>query len=160
MEIRSARETDFEPMWSIFKKVIEPGTTYVFAANTSRDDAFEYWFGKGVTSFVAEDQGHVVGMYKIVANQRDLGSHVANASFMVDPSCHGKGLGQALGRHCLSRAKAAGYLAMQFNCVVSTNEPAVALWKKLGFAVIGVSPRAFRHPSLGYVDLLIMHCFL
>lgn len=147
-------------MWPIFQAVITPGTTYVFAAETSYEDGFAYWFSQGVTSYVAEDAGRIVGMYKLVPNQRDLGSHVANASFMVDPSCSGKGAGRKMGQHCLREAKKAGYLAMQFNFVVSTNEAAVALWQKLGFAIVGTLPKAFLHKSLGYVDAYVMHRFL
>jgi ribosomal protein S18 acetylase RimI-like enzyme len=46
---------------------------------------------------------------------------------------------------------------MQFNFVVSTNEPAVHLWKKLGFEVIGTIPEAFDHPRVGLVDAHIMY---
>jgi ribosomal protein S18 acetylase RimI-like enzyme len=46
---------------------------------------------------------------------------------------------------------------MQFNFVVSTNTGAVALWKKLGFAIVGTIPRGFRHSKLGYVDVYVMH---
>jgi len=96
-------------------------------------------------------------MYKIVANQRGLGSHVANASFMVDPSCSGRGIGRQMGEHCLEEARRLGYLAMQFNFVVSTNGAAVALWQKLGFAIVGTVPKAFRHSTLGYVDTYVMY---
>jgi ribosomal protein S18 acetylase RimI-like enzyme len=49
---------------------------------------------------------------------------------------------------------------MQFNAVVSTNVRAVALWQRLGFAIVGTVPRAFRHRELGHVDLHVMHRFL
>jgi len=35
---------------------------------------------------------------------------------------------------------------MQFNLVASSNEGAVWLWSKLGFATPGRLPKAFRHP--------------
>ena len=79
---------------------------------------------------------------------------------MVDPATSGRGIGKAIGRHCLREAKRAGFLAMQFNFVVGTNAGAVALWKKLGFAVVGTLPKAFRHRSLGLVDVYVMHRFL
>ena len=44
--------------------------------------------------------------------------------------------------------------------VVSTNEAAVALWKKLGFAIVGTLPKAFRHRQLGDVDAYVMYRFL
>jgi L-amino acid N-acyltransferase YncA len=143
-------------MWAIFREVIAPGATYPFSPDTPRDEAFAYWFGHGVSSFVAEADGRVVGMYKIVQNQRDLGSHVANASFMVAPSCSGKGTGRQMGLHCLREARRNGFRAMQFNFVVSTNVAAIALWQSLGFAIVGTLPQAFRHRDLGYVDAHVM----
>jgi GNAT superfamily N-acetyltransferase len=99
-------------------------------------------------------------MYKLVANHPDLGSHVANASFMVDPAWQGKGAGRQLGEHCLAEARRAGFLAMQFNFVVSTNRSAVALWQNLGFAIVGTLPKVYRHRELGLVDAYVMHRFL
>jgi ribosomal protein S18 acetylase RimI-like enzyme len=46
---------------------------------------------------------------------------------------------------------------MQFNFVVSTNERAVALWKRCGFAIVGTIPEGFRHPSRGFVDAYVMY---
>jgi ribosomal protein S18 acetylase RimI-like enzyme len=160
MRIRRAVETDFADMWPIFQAIVSEGTTWVFAAETGHADAFAHWFGPGVTSYVVEEDGKVVGMYKFVANQPDRGSHVANAGFMVDPKHSGKGIGRAMGLHCLAEAKRAGYRAMQFNLVVSTNEAAVALWQKLGFFVVGTLPESFCHQTLGYVDAYVMYRFL
>jgi len=160
MQIRRAVELDLPAMWPIFQAVVASGTTYIFSAETSYEDAIAFWFGPGSSTYVAEEDGKVVGMYKIVANYRGRGSHVANAAFMVDPQSSGKGIGRAMGEHCLREAKRAGYVAMQFNIVVSTNEAAVALWKKLGFSIVGTLPKVFRHESLGYVDAYVMHRFL
>lgn len=160
MKIRRAIHADFDVMWIIFQSVVSTGTTYVFASTTDRNTAFQYWFGDGVVSYVAEDVDRIVGMYKLVANQCDRGSHVANASFMVDPAHSGRGTGKTMGLDCLKEAKKAGYSAMQFNFVVSTNEGAVALWKKLGFAIVGTLPKVFLHQDLGLVDAYVMHRFL
>ena len=156
LEIRPATESDFEQIWSIFQAVVAPGDTYVFAAETSREDAHEYLLGEGIASFVAEADGRVVGFYKLIPNCRDRGSHVANASFMVDPGFQGRGVGRQLGLHCLREAERCGYLAMQFNFVVSTNERGLALWRSLGFEIVGTLPGAFQHRDLGFVDAFVM----
>ena len=57
----------------------------------------------------------------------------------------------------LKLAKEEGFLAMQFNIVVSTNTSAVKLWQSLGFKIIGTSPKSFNHKELGLVDSYIMH---
>ncbi len=160
MIIRKAIEADFVAMWDIFHAVVASGDTYVFSPNTSREEAHTYWLGPDIASFVAETDGNILGFYKLIPNQPDLGSHVANASFMVGPKAHGQGVGKAMGRHCLIEAKKAGYHAIQFNFVVSTNDGAVALWKQLGFAIVGTLPKVFKHARLGYVDAYVMHRFL
>jgi protein-tyrosine-phosphatase/GNAT superfamily N-acetyltransferase len=157
MEIRRAAAIDFDFMWPIFRAVIASGDTYVLSPDTPRDEAFAYWFGPGVASYVAEAEGRIVGMYKIAQNQRDLGSHIANASFMVAPSYSGRGVGRHMGLHALREARQGGFLGMQFNFVVSTNAPAVALWQSLGFSIVGTLPRVFRHAALGYVDAYVMY---
>jgi ribosomal protein S18 acetylase RimI-like enzyme len=147
-------------MWRIFQAVVATGTTYAYAPDTREEDARPYWLTPGTRSFVADDAGRIVGMYRLTANRRDLGSHVANASFMVDPACQGRRIGEALGRDCLREAKRAGFLAMQFNFVVSTNTGAIALWRKLGFEIVGTLPKAFQHRERGLVDAHVMYRFL
>ena len=46
---------------------------------------------------------------------------------------------------------------MQFNFVVSTNERAIRIWDAYGFKEVGRLPLAFRHPTLGFVDALVMY---
>ena len=158
--VRPALASDADAMWRIFKAVVAGGDTYVFAPETSREVAIDYFLGTKISSWVAEINGEVMAMYKLIANRRDLGSHVANASFMVDPAAHGRGIGRVMGEHCLAQAKQAGYQAMQFNFVVSTNTAGVELWKKLGFSIVGTLPKAFNHARLGLVDAFVMHRFL
>ena len=86
------------------------------------------------------------------ANQPGFGSHVANAGFMVSPQARGTGIGRRLGEHALDEARRLGFRAMQFNFVASTNVPAIALWQRLEFAIVGTLQAAFRHREKGYVD--------
>ena len=158
--IRPAEATDFDGIWEIFHAVVEKGDTYVYDPDTSKEEARVIWMGLGLRTYAALLNGEIVGTYILKANQPGLGSHVVNAGYMVHPGHFGKGIGRALCEHSLDEARAAGFLAMQFNAVVSTNETAVALWKKMGFAIVGTVPKAFRHRTLGLVDLHVMHRFL
>jgi ribosomal protein S18 acetylase RimI-like enzyme/8-oxo-dGTP pyrophosphatase MutT (NUDIX family) len=155
--IRRATAADGDAIWRIFHAVVATGDTYAFAEDTPREVALDYFLAPDVVSFVAEIDGVVVAMYKLIPNRPDRGAHVANASFMVDPDCKGRGIGWMLGRHSLAEAWARGYLSMQFNFVVSTNTRAVELWQRLGFTIVGRSPRGFRHRELGDVDALVMY---
>jgi ribosomal protein S18 acetylase RimI-like enzyme len=76
---------------------------------------------------------------------------------MVAPQAVGRGVGRALAEHVIAQAAYDGFRAMQFNAVVETNEPAVRLWRSLGFRLIGTVPEAFAHPVHGLVGMHIMH---
>jgi L-amino acid N-acyltransferase YncA len=156
MKIRPATAADHDAVWRIFHEVIASGDTYVFDPAMPREDALAYWFHDGTRTYVAEVDERVVGTYILKANQAGLGSHVANASFMVSSTARGLGAGQLM-EHCLDEARAAGFRAMQFNIVISTNEVAIRLWKKLGFEIVGTVPDAYRHSRFGLVDAHVMY---
>jgi len=156
LNIRPAKDLDRDTIWEIFHEVIAAGDTYPIDSEMSREDAFAYWFQTGASAFVAEKDGHIVGIYTLHSNQSGGGAHVANAAFMVPAVARGQGIGRAMGEHCLREARRLGFRAMQFNFVVSTNESAVKLWQNLGMRIVGTLPGAFRHPQKGYVDVYVM----
>ncbi|MFZ0323423.1 MAG: GNAT family N-acetyltransferase, partial [Actinomycetes bacterium] len=102
----------------------------------------------------------VLGSAKMGPNRPGRGSHVATASFMVDPAHRGRGVGRALGRHVVEWAHDHGYRAIQFNAVVATNTSAVRLWRSLGFEILTTVPEAFDHPTEGLVGLHVMYLAL
>ena len=146
-------------MWAIFQSVIASGDALPFSDGFDRDTFQLHWL-TSQTAYVAVTEAGVVGMYKAGANYPGLGSHVASATYVVSPAAQGHGIGRELVGHSLARAHAAGFMAMQFNYVVSSNAPAVELYKKLGFAIVGTLPKAFRHHKLGLVDAYVMFRFL
>jgi L-amino acid N-acyltransferase YncA len=156
LTIREADNQDADAIWQIFRAVVAGGDTYVFAPDTPREEALAYWFNPTTRTYVAAIASRVVGTYILRPNRPGLGSHVANAAFMVSPDARGLGVGRAMGEHCLAEATGLGYRAMQFNFVVSTNESAVHLWEQLGFRIVGTLPGAFRHCSQGFVDAYVM----
>ena len=154
---RADKEKDYDKIWEIFSAVIKTGDTYVFDPRTPKAALDKHWFADYMDTFVAtDDNDNIFGTYIIKPNQIDLGNHIANCSYMVNPECQGKGTGKLLGEHSIQFAREKGYLGMQFNIVVSTNITAVKLWQKLGFEIIGTTPNGFRHQSLGLVDTYIM----
>jgi L-amino acid N-acyltransferase YncA len=157
LSIRPATIGDADAIWQIFHAVVATGDTYAFEPDTSRDDALAYWLHGSGDCHVAESDGTIVGMYVLKPNQPGLGSHVANAAFMVSPTARREGIGRAMGEHCLAEARRLGFRAMQFNLVVATNEAAVRLWQQLGFTIVGALPGAFRHATKGHVDAYVMY---
>ncbi len=159
MTVRKAHiVNDFNEIWKIFINVISTGDTYVFDPKTPKESFQKYWFSDNIDTFVAVNENdEVLGTYIIKPNQIDLGNHIANCSYMVNPKYQGQGIGNFLCEHSIEFAKEKGYLGIQFNIVVSTNEVAVKLWQKNGFKIIGTTPKGFRHQTLGLVDTYIMY---
>ena len=154
--IREATDRDRDAIWDIFRATVAPGDSFVYDPNTPREEAMAYWFANGTRTYVAEDDGKIVGSYILRPNRPGLGNHVANAGFMVDPAARRSGIGRIMGEHALDEARRLGYRAMQFNFVISTNESAVRLWQRLGFKIVGTLPDAFRHSKKGLVDAYVM----
>ena len=161
-EIVKSSAKDFDHgIWEIFKFVTSSGDTYIYPPETTKAEARKIWLKERICYVVKDKKtGTIIGTYTIRPNVVGLGSHVANAGFMVHPHYRNMKLGQAMGEHAINEAKKLGYLAMQFNVVVSTNERAVYLWQKIGFKIIGTVPKAFNHKTNGLVDIHIMHRFL
>ena len=137
--------------------MIRAGETYTLDRDMSEADALAYWYGADRDTFVAEQDGEIVGTYFIRPNQGGGGSHVCNCGYVTSPAATGRGVARAMCEHSMAFAREKGYRAMQFNFVVSSNTRAVALWESLGFEVVGRLPKAFRHPTLGFVDALVMY---
>ena len=155
--IRPARPSDFAGIWTIFRAVVAAGDTYAYAPDTSMSEARRIWMEPPAEPFVAEQDGRIVGTYVLRPNQPGLGDHVGNCGYMTHPDARGHGVGSAMCAHSLIAARERGYVALQFNFVVASNEGAIRLWSRHGFRVVGRVPDAFRHRSLGPVDVLIMH---
>jgi L-amino acid N-acyltransferase YncA len=156
MQIRPAINADRDAIWNIFHQIIAAGDTYAFDPQMPREEALAYWFRADTHTYVAEEDGAVVGTYILRPNQSGPGSHVANAAFMVARDAEGAGVGRRMAEHCLSESRRMGFRGMQFNFVISTNTRAIHLWNQLGFKIVGTLPGAFRHPEKGYVDVYVM----
>lgn len=174
--IRAAESSDFAGIWEIFSAVVRDGDTYAYGPETTEEQARAIWMAPGVRTYVCVQEtienndslernvrpvggvsnSEIVGAYLLKPQWPDRGSQICTASYIVRPGVRGGGIGSALGKHSIEEAKELGYKGMQFNLVVSTNEPAVRLWRKLGFSIVGTLPKAFNHSKLGFVDAYIM----
>jgi L-amino acid N-acyltransferase YncA len=159
MKIREATSDDWPAIWPFLHDIVAAGDTYTWPPEIGEEQAREMWFPAppARTVVAVDDSGAILGTAKMNRNHLGPGSHIASASFMVDPDKAGRGVGRALGQHVLDQARADGYRAMQFNAVVETNTHAVALWQSLGFEVMTTLPEGFHHPTDGYVGLHIMY---
>ena len=170
MRIRPAAADDQDALWTMLEPVIRAGEVFALPRDMDRTAALAYWFAPTHTVFIAEEgeddkdsnmgeetyPATILGSYYIQPNQAGPGSHVANCGYLTAPWSTGRGVASAMCAHSLNYARHAGYHAMQFNFVISTNLPAIHLWTKHGFRTLARLPQAFQHPTEGYVDALIM----
>src|SRR6188472_3275209 len=158
MLIREATAEDWPAIWPFFHTIVAAGETFTYPVDLSQETGQDFWLypAPNRTVVAVDDDGTVLGTAKMNRNQMGNGSHVASASYMVDPARSGQGVGRALCRYSVDWARAEGYRAVQFNAVVETNTHAVKLYESLGFTVVGTVPEAFKHPRHGYVGLHIM----
>jgi ribosomal protein S18 acetylase RimI-like enzyme len=157
VEIRRAEPHDAAAIAAILLPTIREGTTYALDRELTEADALAYWLSADKETFVAIEDGQLVGTYFLRPNQAGGGSHVCNCGYMTHAAATGRGIARRMCEHSLAHARSRGYRAMQFNLVVSTNERAVRLWQSLGFTIVGQLPQAFRHPTDGYVDGFVMY---
>ncbi len=155
--IRIATEADASAIWSILKPVFRAGETYTIAREIDEARGIAYWCGQSHETFVAEENGNILGTYFLRANQAGGGDHVANCGYVTSEQAQGRGIARLMLEHSLVRARERGFRAMQFNFVVSTNDRAIRTWEAYGFEKVGCLPLAFRHPSLGFVDAFVMY---
>ena len=159
--IRPFQESDWPSLWPILQATFAKGDTYTFAPDATEAEILAAWTKIPAATFVASDEtGQILGSYFIKANQPGHGNHVSNCGYVVSEFARGKGVASLMCQHSQAVAVQLGFLAMQFNFVVSTNAGAVHLWQKLGFGIVGTLPRAFRHPELGLVDAFVMYKWL
>jgi ribosomal protein S18 acetylase RimI-like enzyme len=157
MYVREAKPSDALSIAGIILPIIREAATYPLDPDMSETAATAYWMGDDKETFVAEEDGVVLGTYYMRPNQAGGGRHVCNCGYMTHAAASGRGVARRMCEHSLGHARSRGYRAMQFNFVISTNERAVRLWQSLRFEIVGRLPAAFQHPTHGYVDAFVMY---
>lgn len=165
--IRRAEEADAEALLELMRTVVgestnlvlEPGeiTTTVerereiLRANCEADRSLV---------LLALVDGKLVGTCNFgPAGKRNRTLHRSAAAISIYRAFWGLGIGTALLGEILDAARAAGYEQMELE-VVSTNAPAVGLYKKLGFEVTGTMPHTMKYQDGTYADFLFMVKYL
>ena len=150
--VRPMEPCDLPAATAIWNQVVEDGIAFP-QMETLDLPAAEAFFGQQDLTAVAELNGQIVGMYILHPNNVGRCGHICNASYAVDRTMRGHGIGRALVTDCLRRGKELGYRVLQFNAVVATNTAARKLYEKLGFQQLGTIPGGFLMPDGHYEDI-------
>ena len=139
---------------AIWNQVVEDGVAFPQTEPMTDEEGAAFFAEQTLTAVAVDGEGAVLGMYILHPNNIGRCGHIANASYAVDRGARGRGVGEALVRDSLRRAKEFGFGVMQFNAVVATNRVALGLYEKVGFTRLGIIPKGFRLPDGNYADIV------
>lgn len=155
VEVREYTADDLTALCEIWNSVVERGEAFPQENTLSAQEGERFFGSQSFTGAAFDTQsGEVVGLYILHPNNVGRCGHIANASYAVKEGRRGEHIGQALVEHCLKQCRKEGFGILQFNAVVSTNQPALNLYKKLGFTALGVIPHGFRGKDGRYYDII------
>ncbi len=155
--IRAFEKEDLPALRRIWNEVVEEGMAFPQTEPLASEEEADTFFREQSFTGVVLANGQVQGLYILHPNNVGRCGHIANASFAVASSVRGKGYGEELVRHCLKMARQLGFRLMQFNAVVKSNTPALALYKKLGFVRLGIVPGGFLRKDGRYEDIVLFY---
>ena len=158
MLIRPAEARDWPDIWRMLEPAMREGETLALPRDGDETVGKAYWSSSEKTNFLATDGDVVLGSSYVRANQLGGGRHIANwrLHHRAGGARSRAAWRRALCAHSIDYCRQQGFAAIQFNFVVSSNEPAVHLWHSFGFDVLARLPKAFEHPRVGLVDALVM----
>lgn len=154
LELRNIEKRDIAEATVIWNQIIEAADSFPDDMTLGEEDAWAM-FARQTETVCAFDNGRMVGVYILHPNNFGRCGHISNASYAVERSCRGRGIGKALVLDSIERAKKNRFKGLQFNAVVSDNYPAIALYLKLGFTIIGMVKNGYRLKEDRFKDTII-----
>ena len=109
---------------------------------------------------VAELGGSIVGILNLENGSRQRLSHVGSFGMSVQPVFREKGIGTALLQSLIRWAKENPVIEKLTLGVFATNQPAICLYKKMGFLEEGRQIRGIKIADGKYVDDILMYRFV
>ena len=166
MHIRELTEDDAAIYWPLRLRGLREdpdafGTTYAESkdrtleevAQRLRESRAEGSFALGA----CDDAGQLVGCVRLGMNAGLRARHVAGIYGMyVVPELRGQGVGRFLLEEAIARARETHELEQLFLYVVTSNAPAIALYRRIGFVSFGTIPHAMKTENGRYLDELAM----
>jgi ribosomal protein S18 acetylase RimI-like enzyme len=141
----------------IWNEVVLEGLTFPWIEPFTTEQLLEVWKPEDTVCCAVDANDTVLGVFHVHPNNVGRCAHIANCGYMVASFARRQGIGRMLVQGSIEAARAAGFKAMQFNAVVSTNTAALALYQSEGFVIIGTVPHGFLLKSGDYTDMHIMY---
>lgn len=152
--VREYRSEDVISAVEIWNEIVRAGNAFPQLDLLDEKTGDEFFRSQSYTGIAADENGEIVGLYILHPNNVGRCGHICNASYAVKSGLRGNHIGETLVRDCIAAAKRLGFGILQFNAVVRSNKPALALYKKLGFVQLGVIPKGFLMKDGTYEDII------
>ena len=153
--LREYRAADTKAAIAIWNEVVQEGVAFP-QLDLLDEETGQAFFSQQSHTGIACDlhTGAVAGLYILHPNNVGRCGHICNASYAVSKAARGQCIGEKLVKNSMEVGKRLGFRILQFNAVVKTNAPALALYKRLGFRQLGVIPGGFLLRDGRYEDII------
>jgi len=111
-----------------------------------------------VPQFVGLEVEQVIGWCDIFPHERESFAHVGRLGMGVLPQYRHQGIGKRLAEKTIAQARGIGLERIELD-VYASNEAAIALYKRLGFAIEGVKRKGRKLDGI-YDDVVVMGLLL
>lgn len=152
--IREFNPDDVRNTVEIWNEIVRAGNAFPQIDELDEKTGEEFFRSQSYTGIAVDENGEIVGLYILHPNNVGRCGHICNASYAVKSGLRGKHIGEALVCDCIKTAKRLGFGILQFNAVVRSNKPALALYEKLGFVKLGIIPKGFLMKDGTYEDII------
>ena len=154
MEIRPLEPEDGDTLGRFLDRIPEGDRTF-FKEDVDDNEVRAAWLRPGSTrTIVCVEDGAFVGSATVVPLQ-GWSRHVGEVRVIVDPDCRGRGVGRALARRALLVALELGLTKLVIE-VVADQEPAIAMFRSLGFVPEALLTDHVRDQSGRLRDLMVL----
>ncbi|WP_099469522.1 GNAT family N-acetyltransferase [Konateibacter massiliensis] len=155
IEIREFCKEDVGQMIEIWNEVVKEGVAYPQTELLDEESGLALFERQSFTGVAVDTVSkEVLGLYILHPNNIGRCGHISNASYAVSSRARGQKIGEKLVCDSIEQGKRLGFLILQFNAVVKSNEKALHLYEKLGFTRLGVIPKGFRMDDGSYEDIV------
>jgi RimJ/RimL family protein N-acetyltransferase len=160
MEIRLLNPADAPSYWALRLEALKNHPEAFLTSHeesVKRENAVEQVAGnftaEGNYTFGAFEQDALIGMVTLLQEDRMKIRHKANIFAMyVTPTKRGSGVGEALMKAAIEKARDIEEIEKVNLSVTASNEKAKRLYSKLGFTAYGLEEKALRVNGVYYDD--------